>query len=379
MIRVSVYGDEKYSRIMKKLLEHEYSDLLERDGGGRVAVDSFVLPEAKPAEPDMPKITIRQFAEAYKRGEVQAVVIPKEYYILYNRVVLLLLQSGVDVNDIYNGIRLFDGIEQRPDCLAQLITPLLRDSYLSYLEYHVADHCNLNCKYCTHYSPLVREPVFADPERVRADLAQVKKYIKDIGVIRILGGEPLLNPRLPEFIRHTRELYPGTLIYVVTNGLLLESISEELIAVMRECVAFFHISYYPPMESRIARMQKFLVEKGIAYTITPLIREFNKTQSLSENPDPDFFYGCEQAICTCLQEGKMAPCYAPYTTKYFNEAFDQELPVNEGIDIYDEQLSMQELKLRLLIPLDRCRYCVAGRAYPWEVVGKNSSLEDWVE
>jgi hypothetical protein len=213
---------------------------------------------------------------------------------------------------------------------------------------------------------------------MRKDLLQLKKYIQDVGVVRILGGEPLLNPCLTEFIKYTREIYPNAIIYVVTNGLLIEKIDENLINTMRNEMAFFHISYYPPLENRIIQIQKFLVEKGIAYTLSPLNKEFNKTQSLTDNKNPDFFYSCFQASCTCIHEGKLAPCYAPFTTKYFNEAFNQNLPTDEGIDIYDEELSMQELKLRLLIPMERCNYCIAGEAMPWEIVGKNSSLEDWI-
>lgn len=65
---------------MKNLLEHEYSDLLEEDGGDRVAVDSFVVNEAAISGDGIPEITFSQFADAYKTGELQAVIIPKEYF-----------------------------------------------------------------------------------------------------------------------------------------------------------------------------------------------------------------------------------------------------------------------------------------------------------
>ncbi len=110
-----------------------------------------------------------------------------------------------------------------------------------------------------------------------------------------------------------------------------------------------------------------------------MITEFNKTQTLTPQADEDFFYSCFQASCTCLHEGRVAPCYAPFTTKYFNQAFGQELPMGEGVDLYDEPLNTAMLKAQLLIPMERCRYCVSGNACPWEIVGKHSALEDWVE
>lgn len=376
MIHVAVFGSSKWSCLMKETLENEYSELFEQDGGDAIVVDAFVVP----GEPQGGnEISVPEFGRKYAAGELTAIIIPKEYYIQQNELVLALLRAGVDVQDIYDGIRLAPQIRDQPEAVANLITPMLQDSYLPYLEYHVADHCNLNCKYCTHYSPLVPQPVYTEYERFAADLRQLKKYIADIGVIRILGGEPLLNPELGRFIELTRELYPASIITVVTNGMLIDRMEPSLIESMKKNMAFFHISFYPPLKDKVQEIQKFLYEREIPYTITPMITEFNKTQTLTPQGDEDFFYSCFQASCTCLHEGKVAPCYAPFTTKYFNAAFDQQLPVNEGVDLYDEELTFPVMKAQLLIPMQRCSYCTGGKACKWEIIGRNSVLEDWVE
>lgn len=376
MIHVAVFGSSKWSCLMKEVLEKEYSELFVKDGGDEIVVDFFVVP----GEPQNSfEISVSEFGRKYAEGELSAVIIPKEYYMQQNELVLALLRAGVDVQDIYDGIRLNPQIRNQPEAVAGLITPMLQDPYLPYLEYHVADHCNLNCKYCTHYSPLVPQPVYTEYEQFAADLRQLKKYIIDIGVIRILGGEPLLNPELGRFIELTRELYPASIITVVTNGMLIDRLEPSLIEAMKRNMAFFHISFYPPLKDKVQEIQKYLYEQEIPYTITPMITEFNKTQTMTPQADEDFFYRCFQASCTCLHGGKMAPCYAPFTTKYFNAAFGQELPVEEGIDLYDETLTAPVLKAELLIPMQRCSYCISGETRPWEIIGRNSVLEDWVE
>lgn len=375
MLQIAVYGNSKWSQIMKTLVEGEYSDLVTAQGGCAISVAAFVVLE----KPDNNgEISVEEFGRLYREGVLSAIVIPKEYYIQQNELVYALLREGVDLEDVYDGMRL-GNLQACKERIAYLLTPILSDSYLPYLEFHVADHCNLNCKYCTHYAPLVTKPVFTEYEGLKKDIRQLKSLIDDIGVIRILGGEPLLNPELGRYIRLVRSLYPASIITVVTNGLLVTGMTQELIRDMKENLAFIHISYYPPMEKQIQKVQEFLYENGIPYTITAKITEFQKTQTLQENPDEDFFYRCFQATCTCLHEGKLAPCYAPFTTKYFNAAFGEKLPVNEGTDLYEEGLTAPVLKARLLIPMERCRYCVEGKAYPWEIVGKQSSLEDWVE
>ena len=375
MLHIAVFGNSKWSFLIKDILEKEYSDLFIQNGGEGVSVDTLVVLGNPQNEGE---ISVQEFGKRYSLGELIGIVIPKEYYIRHNNLVLALLRAGIDINDIYEGIRLSDQVRTTPELLAALITPTLSDPYLSYLEFHVADHCNLNCKYCTHYSPLVQKPVFADFERFSSDLRQLKKHIPDIGIIRILGGEPLLNPELGRFIALTRELYPASIITIVTNGLLIRKMSSELIKVIKENMAFIHISFYPPLQEQIAEIKSFLYEQEIPYTITEMTTEFSKTQILTPHEDEEFFYNCFQASCTCLQDGKLAPCYAPFTTKYFNEAFSKELPTDEGIDLYDDSLTLTDLKTRLLLPMERCLYCISGSTSPWEIIGKHSQLEDWV-
>lgn len=67
---------------------------------------------------------------------------------------------------------------------------------IPYIEYHVADHCNLNCKGCVHFSPLVSQEEFADFAVVEKDLKRLHQIVEYIEEIHILGGEPLLNKEL---------------------------------------------------------------------------------------------------------------------------------------------------------------------------------------
>ncbi|MDR1523474.1 MAG: 4Fe-4S cluster-binding domain-containing protein [Endomicrobium sp.] len=66
-------------------------------------------------------------------------------------------------------------------------------------EVHITDHCNLNCKSCSHFSPLSKEYYL--------DLAQFKNDCQRLALlsngkvedVNFLGGEPLLHSNLCEF------------------------------------------------------------------------------------------------------------------------------------------------------------------------------------
>ena len=45
---------------------------------------------------------------------------------------------------------------------------------LPYLEVHLVDHCNLNCKGCGHFS-LIGEVWFADLDKYVQDMSQLKR------------------------------------------------------------------------------------------------------------------------------------------------------------------------------------------------------------
>src|SRR4051812_37795747 len=66
------------------------------------------------------------------------------------------------------------------------------------LEYHIVDHCNLHCDQCCSFSPIL--PKWAcDPETFRKDLLKIKTALAP-QFLKIVGGEPLLHPRLVELL-----------------------------------------------------------------------------------------------------------------------------------------------------------------------------------
>lgn len=280
---------------------------------------------------------------------------------------------GVAVEDIFIAARLNNEVT-----VFNLLESYFSAKYLPYLEFHVADHCNLNCKYCEHYSGLVKEQKFTVFEKFAQDFLQLKKFIEDIGVIRILGGEPLLNPEINEYVKLTRRLYPFSKIYLVTNAILLPKMSDDFFETLRKNNAAVWISFYPPLQSKMPQIQKLLTEKKVAFGISQLAKEFTIKQTLNRHDKAqEIFLQCFQACCHNLYEGKIAACFLPFTTKYFNAYFNKNLPEDGALDLYKENLTTEKLKKFLLTPFERCRYCTRPVAVKWETVKYPSQITDW--
>jgi cyclic pyranopterin phosphate synthase len=99
---------------------------------------------------------------------------------------------------------------------------------VDYLRVSVTDRCNLRCSYCN--------PMSFHGERKIADLLTVDeiRYIAGllikcgINKVRLTGGEPLLRADIPGMV-HAMSMIDGiTDLSVTTNGVLLESLADEL-------------------------------------------------------------------------------------------------------------------------------------------------------
>jgi Radical SAM superfamily len=88
------------------------------------------------------------------------------------------------------------------------------------VEMHLAHACTLRCTGCTHYADHGLSGVV--PFDVGA--AWLRGWGARIRPLNFsfLGGEPLLNPAVPDFLRLARSLWPDSLLRLVTNGLLLD-------------------------------------------------------------------------------------------------------------------------------------------------------------
>jgi organic radical activating enzyme len=90
---------------------------------------------------------------------------------------------------------------------------------LPFVEIMVTQSCNLSCHGCTNYSDIAHKG-YLTWEQGRREIEPwlERVIIPDFG---ILGGEPLMNPDIRNWIRGLREILPNSQIRFTTNGILL--------------------------------------------------------------------------------------------------------------------------------------------------------------
>ena len=102
---------------------------------------------------------------------------------------------------------------------------------LPFLETMITQVCNLACAGCTNYSDLSHKGYVTWKDGKE----QLEKWLEivDIPDFGIMGGEPLINPQVDEWLIGVRDLMPNAQIRFTTNGLLMHK-HTDIIKLMHE-------------------------------------------------------------------------------------------------------------------------------------------------
>ena len=241
------------------------------------------------------------------------------------------------------------------------------------LDVHVADHCNLRCRGCVHFAPLAQKRCL-DLEDYEADLRALAAIPGIEGYFRglyLMGGEPLLHPRIADVIAFTRRLLPRVRIVLATNGILLRRMGDEFWDALVSCDVELHLSAYPinvDYDGLVEVTKARGADAGFAMDLTG--RDTGKTSFLKIAIDPEgeqdpirsfnscFFGGSFMqlsggSIWNCQIAAHHATLDAAFGWKMTSEPAD-ELPL-ASITSIDDIESFR----RSAHPM--CRYCANDR------------------
>jgi len=231
------------------------------------------------------------------------------------------------------------------------------------LETHLVDHCNLKCKGCSHFSPLVEGQVFKEFKVFQKDLTRLKELFEDFFEIRLMGGEPLLHPEINDFCEFARATFPAANISIYTNGIKLLDMPEGFRETCHRHAIKIKITYYP-ITLNLKNIKQKAQYYGVQIKIPKMVTKFFNMMNLSGDSDPEKSYQvCKKMYQTPhLKDGKLYPCPLPAYVHYFNAYFEYDIQVSENdcIDIYGP-VEPKEIIRFLDQPLQTCRWCVTRR------------------
>ena len=224
---------------------------------------------------------------------------------------------------------------------------------IDYIETHLCEHCNLNCRGCSHFSPLA-EPEFKDFDEFKRDMIQMAKLTNhNINTIRLLGGEPLLNPNFIDYFIFVRGLFPNSQLVLVSNGTLLKNIKDEDIDLLNNLYVTIAVSDYHIQIDRekFNRFRlRYFEDKNL---MTNMCIDLTGSQDIQQA-----FSNCDMLGCRFIQKGRIFQCPMMATIRHFNKYFNVNIEYNIddiSINIYNHTL--EEIEAFLKTPHQTCKYC----------------------
>lgn len=219
---------------------------------------------------------------------------------------------------------------------------------INYIETHITEACNLRCRGCSHFSVFAK-PKHKDIEEFRREFKRLAE-IDDIRIIRIMGGEPLLNPDFMEYLRIVREFFPNSDVVLVTNGILSDRLMPHWMELRKLEIGIVVSDYHLDNQNlsvASARHDKYML--------------YNISLDLSGSQDEDIaFVNCDlhQHRWYFLRDGRIYPCCIAGCIHDFCGHFGVDFGFAQeelGIDIFEH--NAEEIDAFLSKPIKLCRFC----------------------
>jgi hypothetical protein len=254
------------------------------------------------------------------------------------------------------------------------------------ITFNVVNHCNLNCAGCNNFSPLA-EKWFADVSVFEKDIKRLSEILNGkLKKFNLMGGEPLLHPKIAEFAAILRKYFHKPILIAITsNGLLASEMPNVFWNVLKENDIIFEMTRYP-VNIDYNSIMKSIESKGVKTrwffyglelkTTTRYILDLNGGQIPLES-----FGRCRNGNDNLqLKNGRLYTCSIVAQAEHFNKYFNLNLCLSDedGIDIYEAK-NFDEITKFLASPASFCRYCdLNQRTYDNEYRLSKREITEWV-
>ncbi|MDR0758736.1 MAG: 4Fe-4S cluster-binding domain-containing protein [Treponema sp.] len=229
---------------------------------------------------------------------------------------------------------------------------------------YAAQHCNLNCKCCTAFSPIA-EKSFLNIESYNNDMAKLAKLTGNrLSSFGVTGGEPLLHPQITEIFTIARNYFPETDIFFMTNGLLLLGMPETFWENIKQNNIAINLSRYP-IQINVDK----IIEKAKSYNVkfdyvgggdVPVKLMWKYPLDVDgKQPLKRSYNICTQINrCVTMKDGIIYPCNTIAGIEHFNKYFNKNLKVTaeDVLELHNVK-DINEVYEFLYTPKPFCKYC----------------------
>lgn len=265
-----------------------------------------------------------------------------------------------------------DVLFRRPYFDRELSKRLAAEDEILHMDLVITECCSLKCRDCSNMMQYYGKPEQLKSEDVLRDLKRLLESVH-IGELKILGGEPFVNPSvLAEVIRFlSKEQGKGVdTINIITNGTIIPD-QECIDAIKNNPKAIVTLSDYNELSQHLNEIIdickknniRCLTEEDTVYWV-----DFGDPHKKDEPPSfvrKQYHYCYNRKNCNTLYRGKLYAC--PRQAHGIRLGLFPDVK-EDYIDLYSpEDKSAEDLRREIIDmvrrnePVDACSYCLYGK------------------
>lgn len=353
---IIVYGTEGFGRIVHYCLKQK-----------NIIPDYYVNKKGKGYICGVPIIDINRLSELYEEkepiillavGQASKEVIltlsAKKINVVYS--IYSLLEDAINIGDLIDPI-----YSQRSYYLSQQESFIkCNELILNTLDIVVTEKCSLKCEKCSNLMQYYQNPKNIDIYGIRKSLNKMLEVVDCIYELRILGGEPFMNPDFYGLIDWYKDNSKIKQIVVMTNATIFPE--ENKLDKLKNSKVKIWLSDYGKLSTKLCDWMKWCESNKVEY----LYRHFDSWNDCGKlekrnysSSEIKYIYetcGCRQL--PTLLNGKLFNC--PYAANainlgvlYENEAQKDMLQIDH-LDITKEMLKDFLFEKNYLAACDYC-------------------------
>ena len=351
-----VYGTKGFGNIVRYCLEKK-----------NITPDYYVEENGKGRFYGVPVINIDQLTEIYHKKHP---IILLAVGASSKEVALSIHKNGIEV--VYGICKLLEEIRDIED----LLDPVYENRYqyfyvqerfinhdklvLASLDVVVTEKCSLKCEKCSNLMQYYQHPKNLNIEEIKASLDKVLDVVDKIYELRILGGEPFMNPDFYSLI----EWYAGhdkiTKIAILTNATIFPD-EDKLQRLISSKVKIW-LSDYGSVSSKLHEWIAWCKNNQVEYYISKLKKWQDLGRLEGHNYSPTeikyVYETCECNDCPVLMKGKLYNC--PYSANAVNLGALYSDEAKLDAFVLDDETDLKERMKKFLYERDylmACHYC----------------------
>ena len=242
--------------------------------------------------------------------------------------------------------------------------------YIKSIDAMVTERCSLRCEGCSNLMQYYKKPKNLDIDKLCSNIEQIVKRADEVIALRILGGEPFMNPEFIKVVDSFRDSEKIIDIEIYSNATIFPN--EEILNGLKCSKVFMILSDYGSLSRKMSDWIEWCKNNEVRYTVIKMDvwQDCGKLErhDYTEQELMDVYANCTCRNVPTVLDGKLYNCAYAANAANLGAMYAEEMR-RDYLEI-DDNLTSKDIDDFLYNRryLEACRYCNGRNANRAKIV-----------